>query len=178
MHVPKSCLILGSGMGGLALGALLARAGVAVTVLEAHPSFVGGYAHSFQIDGYQFTAGPRYLWNFAKGQIGERLLAKCALQECVPLVELDRQGFDHIYVGNDEPIRVPNGWTAYAELLTQRFPEEARGIHQFFASCRRVFRTFEVIDELGLYLEPCASSCRSVSGAPPGRRRGSFDTGV
>ena len=31
------CLIVGSGVGGLALGTLLAEVGVRVTVLEAHP---------------------------------------------------------------------------------------------------------------------------------------------
>src|SRR5262249_34717283 len=57
MSVPRSCLILGSGMGGLALGALLARAGVDVTILEAHPDYLGGWAHTFSINGYSFTAG-------------------------------------------------------------------------------------------------------------------------
>jgi all-trans-retinol 13,14-reductase len=147
-------LILGSGMGGLALGALLARAGVEVTILEAHPSFVGGYAHAFEVQGYRFTAGPRYLWNFGKGQIGRRFLEKCELAERVPMVELDRAGFDHIYIGNDAPLCVPNGWTEYGELLKQRFPAEAKGIDQFFATCRRVFRSIEVIDELSLYLDP------------------------
>lgn len=154
MHTPRSCLILGSGMGGLALATLLARAGVEVTVLEAHPSFLGGYAHSFDVEGYRFTAGPRYLWNFGKGQIGYRFLEKCELLERVPMVELDRRGFDHIYVADEEPVCVPNGWADYGELLKERFPQEAKGIDQFFSVCRRVFHTFEVIDELGLYLEP------------------------
>jgi all-trans-retinol 13,14-reductase len=154
MHTPRTCLILGSGMGGLALGALLARAGVEVTVLEAHPSFLGGYAHGFEMQGYRFTAGPRYLWNFGKGQIGHRFLEKCELVERVPMVELDRAGFDHLYIGDDAPISVPNGWSAYGELLKERFPTDAKGIDRFFTACQRAFRTFEVIDELGLYLEP------------------------
>jgi phytoene dehydrogenase-like protein len=154
MRTPRSCLILGSGMGGLALGALLARAGVEVTILEAHPEYIGGWAHTLHLGGYKFAAGPRYLWNFGPGQIGRRFLDKCALAEQVPMVELDRRGFDHIYVGDDEPIRVPNGWSEYEALLQERFPEDARGIHAFFGLCRRVFQVFEVIDEQGLYLEP------------------------
>jgi all-trans-retinol 13,14-reductase len=154
MNTPRSCLILGSGMGGLALGTLLARAGISVTILEAHPSFIGGYAHHFEIDGYSFTAGPRYLWNFGKGQIGYRFLEKCGLLERVAMVELDRQGFDHIYVGNDEPVKVPNGWSAYCALLCERFPKEKANIARFFALGRRVFDAIEVIDDQGLYLEP------------------------
>jgi phytoene dehydrogenase-like protein len=68
-------------------------------------------------------------------------------------VELDRRGFDHLYVGHDEPIRVPNGWSEYEEVLKERFPAEARGIGRFFSLCRTVFRVFEVIDDEGLYLE-------------------------
>src|SRR5262249_25947818 len=97
MQTPRSCLILGSGVGGLALGALLARAGVEVTILEAHPELVGGWAHTLHLGPYRFSAGPRYLWNFGPGQIGRRFLEKCALAESVPMVELDRRGFDHIY---------------------------------------------------------------------------------
>jgi all-trans-retinol 13,14-reductase len=152
MRVPRSCLILGSGMGGLALGALLARAGVDVTILEAHPDYLGGWAHTLAINGYSFSAGPRYLWNFGPGQNGRRFLEKCGLTQRVPMVELDRSGFDHIYVGDDEPIRVPNGWSAYETLLKERFPAEARGISRFFSLCRTVFPVFEIIDEQCLFL--------------------------
>jgi phytoene dehydrogenase-like protein len=154
MPTPRSCLILGSGMGGLALAALLARAGVEVTVLEAHPEHVGGWAHTLHVGPYRFSAGPRYLWNFGPGQIGRRFLDRCGLAEAVPLVELDRRGFDHVHVGDDEPIRVPNGWPEYEAVLLERFPADARGIRHFFALCRRTFRVIEVLDERGLYLDP------------------------
>jgi phytoene dehydrogenase-like protein len=144
-------------MGGLALGALLARAGVEVTILEAHPAFVGGWAHTLHLGAYRFSAGPRYLWNFGPGQIGRRFLEKCALVERVPMVELDRCGFDHIHVGDDEPIRVPNGWSEYEALLQERFPADAEGIRHFFALCRRAFRLIEVIDDHGLHLDSLRS---------------------
>jgi phytoene dehydrogenase-like protein len=141
-------------MGGLALGALLARAGVEVTILESHPDYIGGWAHSFSVDGYRFSVGPRYFWNFGPGQIGQQFLEKCGLTQRVPMVELDRQGFDHIYVDNDKPVRVPNGWAAYEQVLQERFSAEREPIRGFFALCRRVFRVFEVMDEERLYLEP------------------------
>jgi all-trans-retinol 13,14-reductase len=159
----RDCLIAGSGVGGLALGALLAEAGVRVTVLEGHPTLIGGHAHTILDHGYRFCAGPRYLWNFEEGRIGHRFLRKCGLLERVPFVELDRDGFDHIFIGDDEPVMVPNGWDRYCDLLQQRFPDDARGVAHFFRLCREVFHVLEYIDERGLQFESWGGAfCREV----------------
>ncbi|GBF96586.1 carotene isomerase [Raphidocelis subcapitata] len=50
-------VIIGSGIGGLCCGALLARYGLRVTVCESH-SVAGGAAHTFERDGYHFESGP------------------------------------------------------------------------------------------------------------------------
>jgi phytoene dehydrogenase-like protein len=50
-------IIIGSGIGGLSAGALLARYGFAVTVCESH-TIPGGAAHSFERKGYLFDSGP------------------------------------------------------------------------------------------------------------------------
>ena len=50
-------IIIGSGIGGLSCGALLARYGFKVTVCESH-SIPGGAAHSFTYNGFKFDSGP------------------------------------------------------------------------------------------------------------------------
>jgi phytoene dehydrogenase-like protein len=50
-------VIIGSGIGGLCCGALLARYGWRVLVCESH-TIPGGAAHSFQRQGYTFDSGP------------------------------------------------------------------------------------------------------------------------
>lgn len=50
-------VIIGSGIGGLCCGALLAKYGVKVTVVESH-SEPGGAAHTWQRGGYHFESGP------------------------------------------------------------------------------------------------------------------------
>lgn len=50
-------VIIGSGIGGLCCGAMLARYGLDVTVCESH-SIPGGAAHAFERNGYKFDSGP------------------------------------------------------------------------------------------------------------------------
>ncbi len=50
-------IVIGSGIGGLCCGALLARYGYRVTVCESH-TIPGGAAHSFERDGFTFDSGP------------------------------------------------------------------------------------------------------------------------
>jgi phytoene dehydrogenase-like protein len=51
--------IVGAGIGGLSCAALLGKYGVSVAVAEAH-SVMGGAAHGFHRDGYEFDSGPSY----------------------------------------------------------------------------------------------------------------------
>ena len=54
-------IIVGSGIGGLSCGSILALSGKKVLVCEAH-SQPGGVAHSFKKKGYTFESGPS-LWS-------------------------------------------------------------------------------------------------------------------
>ncbi|MGK7913314.1 MAG: phytoene desaturase family protein [Synechococcus sp.] len=49
--------IIGSGIGGLCCGALLAKYGYSVAICESH-TIPGGAAHSFHRDGFTFDSGP------------------------------------------------------------------------------------------------------------------------
>lgn len=55
--VEADVVVIGSGVGGLCCGGLLARYGQDVLVLESH-DIPGGAAHSFEIKGYHFDSGP------------------------------------------------------------------------------------------------------------------------
>ena len=54
-------IVIGSGIGGLCCGSLLALSGKKVLICEAH-SKAGGVAHSFSKKGYHFESGPS-LWS-------------------------------------------------------------------------------------------------------------------
>ena len=50
-------VVIGAGIGGLCAGALLAKYGKKVTVVESH-DVAGGAAHSWHRDGFTFESGP------------------------------------------------------------------------------------------------------------------------
>jgi C-3',4' desaturase CrtD len=69
-------VVIGAGIGGLTAGALLAKSGLDVTVLEAHV-YPGGCAGTFYHQGYRFDAGATLAAGFGPGggmqQLGEML---------------------------------------------------------------------------------------------------------
>src|SRR5262245_35525026 len=66
-------IIIGSGIGGLAAAALLAKhAGKRVLVLERHYA-VGGFTHTFHRPGYEWDVGVHYIGDLAEGTITRAL---------------------------------------------------------------------------------------------------------
>ncbi|MBW1988292.1 MAG: NAD(P)/FAD-dependent oxidoreductase [Deltaproteobacteria bacterium] len=66
----KKVVIIGSGVGGSALAALLSTEGYSVTVLEKN-AFVGGRAASYERDGFVCDMGVHYVGRGEKGPHGE-----------------------------------------------------------------------------------------------------------
>jgi len=89
--VETDYLIVGSGMAALSFGALMAKAGKKVKILEAH-YLPGGYGHTFELGGYKFNAQLHYVWNCGEGRTVYNMLDALGLVEEVSFVEYDANG--------------------------------------------------------------------------------------
>ncbi|GAY63189.1 hypothetical protein CUMW_223610 [Citrus unshiu] len=83
-------VVIGSGIGGLCCGGLLARYGQEVLVLESHDQ-PGGAAHSFKIKDYEFDSGPSLFSGFQSRGPQANPLAQVldALGESLPCAKYD-----------------------------------------------------------------------------------------
>ena len=101
----EKVLIVGAGFGGLALAALLAKDGYAVTVVEKN-SGPGGRAMVFRDQGYTFDMGPSW---YLMPDIFERFFALLdrGVADYYTLVRLDPSY--RIYFGRDDFVDVSSG---------------------------------------------------------------------
>jgi all-trans-retinol 13,14-reductase len=125
-------LVIGTGMAGLTVGALLARAGRRVLLLEAH-EFPGGYAHTFPMGNYRFCAQVHYVFGCGEGEPVHDLLDRLGLTETVRFRRLDPEGFDQVVVAG-ERFRIPSGFSKFRDRLVRRFPEAREPLRRYFAT--------------------------------------------
>jgi phytoene dehydrogenase-like protein len=139
-------IIVGSGMGGLTVGALLARTGRRVLVLEAHDT-PGGYAHTFRMRDYRFCAQVHYIFNCGEGESIHNFLAKLGVEREVPFVRLDPEGFDHVVVAGDR-VRIPSGLGKFRDRLARRFPAAREPLRKYFATIAAIGGELDGLGEL------------------------------
>jgi len=137
MRQEVDLVVIGSGLGGLCAGALAARYGLEVLVLEAH-SVPGGAAHGFSRQGLQFESGPS-LWSGLGRWPSSNPLAQVlrAIGETVPVASYRDWGL----LLPEGQLRVEVGLEPFLEVVRQlRGPaasdEWARFMRVLEPSCR------------------------------------------
>lgn len=136
--IPSSldAIVVGSGIGGLSVAAILSRLGRKVLVLEQHDQ-AGGCCHTFVEKGYEFDVGIHYIGEMAEGTLTRVLLDELTESgtEWVKLEEV----YDTVVIGlgEEDPAKwrtfpIHAGRTKLIESLIERFPSEEKVIRKFF----------------------------------------------
>ncbi len=147
----KNIVIIGSGIGGLASGALFAKIGHRVNVLEMNESCIGGHGRWLSIQGLKYSMGPQYVWAFNEGEQGDRFLDFLGIKSDNPFQLMERDGFERVFIGNrdDESnsyflnFRVPLGLEKFRDELIALFPEERENLNNLFNDMIGIFSAFK-----------------------------------
>ena len=140
--------IIGGGMSGLITGALLAKNGYKVTVLEKN-HIIGGGLQSFYRDGIAFNTGMQACAGYIPGMISYQVCKYLGLASEINLLATDENKQEIIWLDKNEAVCLPKGREAYQAYLTQLFPKEASGIRDLLDCVFRIGHTFDY-----LFLQP------------------------
>ena len=131
-------IIVGSGLGGLSAGAILAKAGKKVLVLERHYQF-GGFATSFWRNGKKFDVALHQT-----GGINEtfykNIQEACGIYDRLKFIK-HKYLYESIDHDSGFELKVKNGdVNDLKKKLIEQFPKEKWGVHLWFFLIRKLGR--------------------------------------
>jgi len=127
----KTVLIIGGGIGGLVCGAILAKEGYSVRILEKH-TVAGGGLHMFKRHGVMFETGMHVVSGFQSNGVLHKLFSYLGIMDKIHIRPADPEGFEQGYVASDGKTYT---WVAGREKFVARlssyFPEEEENIKRY-----------------------------------------------
>lgn len=147
MSVKKyDAIVIGSGMGGLTIAALLAKRGLKILLLEKEKQ-VGGYVVSFKRSGFTFDATGSFVGGCQEGGELHQILKEIGACEEVEFIPI--QHIRNIYPGFEVHLR-EGGFSSYPDALMDLFPEEEKGLKAYLSLVKRIRDEVESYSEITL----------------------------
>lgn len=128
MH--KRVVVIGSGLGGLSTGVMLAKNGYQVTVLEQGDQ-IGGCLQCFTRRGAKFETGMHFIGSAAPGQTLDKLMRYMEIDRTVSLSRLDPTGYDVVSLGG-KTYRFANGKEAFVSQMAEHFPHQRDNLVRYY----------------------------------------------
>lgn len=133
---PYDALVIGSGIGGLTVAALLSELGRRVAVFEQHYT-AGGATHSYERNGYEWDVGVHYVGDMGARTTVRRLM-DFLTRGHVAWAPMDAH-YDRFFIA-DRSYDAVAGREAFRDNLVGYFPHEAAAIDRYLALLGEVSR--------------------------------------
>jgi phytoene dehydrogenase-like protein len=149
-------VVIGAGLGGLTAGAILARAGRKVLVIERSNS-VGGAASSYKT-GDLFVEGSLHETSDPRDPRDPKhhVLTRTGVLDAVKWIPAG--AFYEVRGGPlDRPFAMPDNFDAARHALTERFPEASAGIHRLLGEMERIASAMGTLSQGDAFRSPRAS---------------------
>jgi all-trans-retinol 13,14-reductase len=139
-------VIIGSGIGGLVSGIILAKEGHSVCILEKN-HHAGGNLQAFERDGHKFSTGLHYIGSMEEGQTLHRFFKYLGILPDLKLKQLDKDGFDRITFGEEETeYSLAQGWEHFEDSLKMQFPQEKSAIDNYVKTVRQSIKSIPLYE--------------------------------
>ncbi|MBO4656073.1 MAG: NAD(P)/FAD-dependent oxidoreductase [Bacteroidales bacterium] len=137
-------IIIGTGLGGLVCGYILAKNGQKVLLLEKNAQ-IGGCLQNFRRFGVKFDTGMHYIGSMAEGQILHQMFDYLGLLKDVRVSRLDDDGFDYFNIAGQE-YRYTAGYESFAKTLSQQFPQSNQELQNYVRSIKEIAESSPLYD--------------------------------
>ena len=137
-------IIIGTGLGGLVCGYILAKNGQKVLLLEKNAQ-IGGCLQNFRRFGVNFDTGMHYIGSMEQGQIMHQMFDYLGLLKDVHVSRLDDDGFDRINIAGQE-YRYAAGYEYFAETLGQQFPDCKQELRTYASHIKEIAESSPLYD--------------------------------
>ena len=127
----ESVVIIGAGLGGLFAGAILAKEGLRVTVLEKNAT-IGGGLQSFRRFGETFDTGMHVVGGMHPGGNIHRLCRYLGILDKVRLRDVDDDCTDRLFFAEDgASYTIAKGREGFVSSLAARFPGQRASLERY-----------------------------------------------
>lgn len=143
----KSVIIIGGGLGGLFCGAILAKEGFAVRVIEKNPT-IGGGLQTFTRFGERFDTGMHTIVGMSPDGNIRRICDYLRVTEQMHVREVDHNCCDRIFFADEQKwYEIANGREEFVDSLARYYPDERENLQHYVEA---VFEMTSHVDVLNL----------------------------
>lgn len=171
-------VVIGAGLAGLSSAILLARQGVAVTLIERQP-LPGGLLRSYRRAGVDCPVGVHYFGAAGEGEILRQMFDLLGITEGLRLTPLGAQGVLERYIFDDLVFDLPPSLEAFGQALLEQCPGEEAAVTRLLTVLGEMGRSLRLGNDGRLLGSPFAFGAAESSleeflvklGCSPGLRQ-------